>query len=109
LKKPGTQGTPPDLPGLPGGTPLTPLPTTTRKYSLPVAFLPLWIPRCVPVSSHRTQDELLCGERPCGRQRFLPPIPIYYPATHKEGPDPGCINIGVPDATDGCPQTVPDG
>jgi len=52
--------------------PLTSLPTTTRKCLLLVAFLPLWIPRGVPISSHHTQDELLCGGKPCSRQRLLP-------------------------------------
>ena len=32
----------------------------------------MWIPRRVPIPSHRTQDELLCGGRPCSRGRLLP-------------------------------------
>jgi len=67
----------------------------------------MWIPRRVPVFSHHTQDGLLCGGRPRSRRRLLSPIPRCYPACNQEGPDPGRINLGIPDIIDSHPQPIP--
>jgi len=105
----GTQGVPPDLSGLPRGTPLTPFTAIARGCPFPTALLPVWVPRCIPISSHRTQDGLLCGRRPHSGQRLFPSIPGFYPARYQRGPNPGCINLVITDIIDGRPSEVSHG
>jgi len=105
----GTQWAPSDLSGLPKGTPLTPLTETARRCTFPTTLLSVWVPRCIPVSSHCTQDGMLCGRRPRGGRRLFLSIPGCYPASNQKGPNPGCINLGISNIIDDRLPEIPHG